>query len=131
MRVLYEGKDLEIYAVYWSEHLGVTQRVHVVIMDEGDKSITVVTESECELINSEVSDFIMIKNESGNDALAHAAILFNDLTDRLFEGEPGAMDEFTRRLEFVNANKGIDGLETTTPQYRSGTKSSRGSTSRS
>lgn len=99
MKIRFNQAELEVYGLYWSEHDGVRQRFHLVVPKEGYPGLTIVLESECEVIDPSFSKWVLIKDPNSQDVLIHAALQQNGLLERMIEHEPGAADEFLRLVE--------------------------------
>lgn len=98
MQINYNGVLLEVYAVYWAEHEGSRQRMHMVIPHSGYPGLIAVSESECEMVDPTVTDFTVVKDTKGDDALTHKALQERDLLERMIEHEPGASEEFLQAI---------------------------------
>lgn len=98
MQIKYNGALLEVYAIYWAEHEGTRQRMHMVIPHTGYPGLIAVAQSECELMNPSVTDFMIVKDTKGDDAFTHKALQGRGLLERMIEHEPGAAEEFFKAI---------------------------------
>ncbi|WFF41184.1 hypothetical protein EVC62_06530 [Salinicola endophyticus] len=94
------GFSVEVYGIYWAEYQGRLQRFHLVIPEEGYLGFISVPESDCELVDSEFSNFLLIKDSRGKDALVHTVLRKEGLLDRIIDHDPDAVEEF---LELIAA----------------------------
>lgn len=92
------GEEREVYAIYWAERLGVRERYYFFIPYDGYEGVNAIRDSECEVVDISVDDFVLIKNDNGNDMLVHKEAYRDSLLDRLIEHELEAMKEFLSRL---------------------------------
>lgn len=93
-----DKKERDVYAVYWAEHLGINERYYLFIPYDGCEGVGAIKNSECEVVDVSVDDFVLISNDNGSDMLVHKEAYRDSLLDRLIEHEPDAMKEFILRL---------------------------------
>lgn len=105
MRIIQSGShfSIEVYGVYWAEYQGELQRFHLVIPEEGYSGFISVPESECELVDPEVSRFVLVKDSRGRDALIHTVLRKEGLLDRITDHDPDAVEEFLRLITTKSA----------------------------
>lgn len=86
---------VEVYGVYWIDR----ERIYWVIPYEGYEGFITLSEKESTVIDPKFKDdFVLRKNDAGEDLLLHWAADKNDLIYDLIEHDPEAMKEFKRRL---------------------------------
>lgn len=90
---------VDVYGIYWAEYQGSAQRFHLVIPEKGYPGFIAVPESECELVDSRVLEFELIKDAKGKDALVHPILCREGLLDRIIDHDPGAVEEFITCIE--------------------------------
>ena len=100
IREKYAKEDREVYVIYWAEYQGKQERYHCIIPENGYPGLTSVPESECDLIDAGVRNFVMTKNGVGKDILMHPVLAAdNSLYFRLVEHDPGAMEIFLSKMD--------------------------------
>lgn len=89
------ARVLEVYAIYWFDEV----RYHLVIPYDGYDGFIVVNENNCEVIDSSIDGFILIKSGSGRDMFIHWATEKDALLDRLTDPpDAEAVAELKRRI---------------------------------
>lgn len=95
IRENHSDKIVEAYAIYWSEK----KRHYLFIPYPGYEGLQVTDENSCELIDDNLSDFEIIKTQSGVDIILHKAIEGYRLLDRLTDYDAEAMAQFIENLK--------------------------------
>ena len=101
MRIREAGvqKSLEVYGIYWDFFEGRRQRFHFVVPDTDYPGFVSVPESQCQITDPSVDDFVVIKDSSGCDLIVHKLLSVNDLLDQIIDHRPGALRGFLESLE--------------------------------
>jgi hypothetical protein len=89
---------VDVYGVYWAEYQGKIQRFHLVIPEKGYPGFLSLPEAECELVDSNVTGFVLVKNARGSDTLIHPVLQEEALLDRLIDHDADAMEYFLTQL---------------------------------
>jgi hypothetical protein len=89
------GKIVPAYAMYWSDN----KRHYLFIPYEGYEGLQVTDESSCDLISDDLTNFEILRMESGSDIILHKAIKKDVLLDRLTDYDAEAMAEFLNNLK--------------------------------
>ena len=100
IREKYANADKDVYVVYWAEFQGKTERYHCIIPEDGYPGLTSVPESECDLVDANVDNFVIVKNEAQKDILMHPVLAeHRSLYSRLIEHDPEAMKGFLNLIQ--------------------------------
>jgi len=93
--------EREVYALYWSDFQGKSERYHCIIpADENYPGFISVPETECEVVDESIRNFVIVKTASGSDMLVHPILKReHGLFDRLIDHDPDAMAEFSKYLK--------------------------------
>ncbi len=99
VRELSVMSESEVLAVYWAEYRGKMERMYLVIAREWDDGATALAESECEVTDSSLDGFSLIKNESQFDMLVLRTVVKDNLLDRMIDHSSDAMAEYRKRRQ--------------------------------
>ena len=89
----------EVYGIYWAPYLGVMQRHHYIMLDDKHPGFIAVPESECEVTNPQISNFVLVKNSQGKDMLLHPILQEAGLLDRIVDADASATKYFRTKLK--------------------------------
>lgn len=87
-------KPVEVYGVYWIDD----ERIYWVIPYENYEGFITLSERESTVVDSQVNNFFLRKNDANEDIFLHWAADKDNLIYDLIEHDPEAMKEFRRRL---------------------------------
>lgn len=97
IRELSRDNEVTVLAVYWAEYQGKREKLFLIIPYDGYEGVTAVSESECEVTDSSLDGFRLIKGASQGDMLVLGAVLEDDLLDRMIEHDPVAMARYREK----------------------------------
>jgi hypothetical protein len=86
-------------AVYWATSHKKFQMHFLAVLYEGYSGVSVVLESECEIIDPSLDGYSYFKNSNGQDMLIQNIALQDKLLDRLIEHEAEAMATYLKRRD--------------------------------
>ncbi|WP_095448736.1 hypothetical protein [Ochrobactrum quorumnocens] len=90
------GNVVDVYGLYWVDGI----RHHLIIPYIGYDGFVVVTETNCDVVEPDVDDFVLRKGDYGRDILLHWAVAKDDLVYRLTDPpDADAVTELRRRIE--------------------------------
>ena len=99
IRELTRKHEVNVLAVYWAEYSGKMEKLFLMIPYEGYEGVTAVSESECEITDSSLDGFKLVRGASQGDMLVLGAVLEDNLLDRMIDHDPAAMAEFHIKQE--------------------------------
>lgn len=105
MQILENGRTapVEVYGIYWVEREGRSHRMSLVVLEVGYPGLVTIAEEECTLVENAIEGFSIVKNDVGRDMVLHSVLSDLDLLERLIDHQPGAMEEFRRKLAEFSA----------------------------
>ena len=86
--------SVEVYALYWAQYNGVFQRFHLVIPEDDYPGFLAVPEEECEVVDPSLTNFVLIKNPRGGDALVHPVLQDQELLNKVSDHDEEATKLF-------------------------------------
>lgn len=98
IRELTRETEVVVVAVYWAQYQGARQRHFLVVPYDGYEGLIAVAESECEITDSSLDGFRLVKGASQQDMLVLSSVLESDLLDRMIEHDPTAMVQYREMM---------------------------------
>lgn len=102
IRELSRDNEVSVLAMYWAEYQGRMQKLFLVIPYDGYEGVTAVSESECEITNSSLDGFKLVKGASQKDMLVREIVLEDNLLDQMIEHNPVAMAKFREKVALIS-----------------------------
>ncbi|TBW45983.1 hypothetical protein EZI54_23335 [Marinobacter halodurans] len=85
---------IEVYGIYWVGG----ERIYWIVPYENYEGFITLSESESTVVDPIIDNFVIRKNDAGEDLFLHWAADKNDLIYSLVEHDPEAMKQFNQRL---------------------------------
>lgn len=94
--------EVTVIAIYKADYGDKMENIFLVIPYDGYEGLISVAESECEITDTSLDGYRMVKNSSQRDMIVLSIVLENDLLDRMIDHDEVAMRKFHQKLSTLH-----------------------------
>ena len=102
IREFSRNKEVIVIAIYREDYADKVENFFLVIPYDGYEGLISVAESECEITDTSLDGYRMVKNSSQSDMIVLSIVLENDLLDRMIDHDEVAMRKFHEKLSTLH-----------------------------